>query len=290
MMRSFLFAPGSHPRRVEKALALAADAVILDLEDAVALAEKEATRAPVVTALQAPRPAAGYVRINALSTPYALRDLLAVVRGGVDGIVLPKVESAQDVVTAAWLITQVEREQSLPQGSVDLMPLIETARGIEQVSAIASASARVQRLAFGAGDFTLDLGVTWTRDEVELMPARLRLVEASRAANLEPPIDTVWIELADEAGFAASVARCKALGFQGKLCIHPAQVPVTNAAFTPDAEEVAHARRIIDAFKAAEREGLASIQIDGRFYDYPIVERCERTVALAERLVRSSGS
>ena len=276
--RSFLFAPGNHARRVEKALSLEADAVILDLEDAVAIAEKAATRAVVVEALQRPRACLGYVRVNAMTTEWCYGDLVAVVRPGVDGLILPKVESADQLKAADWLITQVEREHGLAPGTVDLIPIIETGVGVLAAAAIAGAGTRVKRIAFGAGDFTLDMGLTWSREETELLPYRSAIALASRAAGLEPPVDTVWVDLKDAEGFARSVERARALGFQGKLCIHPDQVPVVNAAFTPSDAEVAEARKIIDAFRRAEAEGLASIQVDGRFVDYPIAYQAERVL------------
>ncbi len=281
VLRSLLFAPGNHARRVEKALALDADAVILDLEDAVAVPEKPGTRRIVAGALARPRRGRGYVRVNAMSTAWSYGDLVAVVTGGVDGVVLPKAESAEQVKAADWLIAALEREQGLPVGGIDLIPIVETALGFSNLSPIAGAGTRVARLAFGAGDFCLDLGITWSRDEQELLAYRAAFVVASRAAGIEPPLDTVWVDLRDPDGFARSAARAAALGFQGKMCIHPDQVPVANTAFTPPAAEVDRARRVIAAFEQAEREGSASIQLDGQFIDYPIVERARRVVARA---------
>src|SRR5258707_9506940 len=167
LFRSILFVPGNHPRRIEKALTLAADVVILDLEDACPIAEKIATRSAVVAALQMPRRFLGYVRINALSTEFGYGDVCAVVNRGVDGIMLPKVDGPDQIKIADWLITQLERERGLSQGSIDLIPLIETGAGLAHADAIARAAARVKRLAFGAGDFTLDLGLRWSREETE---------------------------------------------------------------------------------------------------------------------------
>ena len=278
-LRSLLFAPGNHARRVEKALTLPADGVILDLEDAVANTEKLATRPLVVAAFAAPRHARLYVRVNALSTEWCYGDLVAVVRAGLDGIILPKTESADELRTADWVIRSLERERGLPAGGIDLIPIIETARGISALPAIAGAGTRARTVAFGAGDFTLDLGMVWSRDEHELLPHRAACVVACRAAGMQPPLDTVWADLRDTEGFAWSAGRAASLGFQGKMCIHPDQVLVTNAAFTPDAATVAKARRVIEAFDAAEKKGLASIQLDGQFIDYPIVQRARQVLA-----------
>ena len=287
VLRTFLFAPGNHGRRVEKALTLGADAVILDLEDAVAIAEKVATRKTVVDVLSAPRRCKGYIRVNAIGTRWCMGDLMAVVRPGVDGIVLPKVESAADLRTIDWMITNLERERGLPMGSIDLMPIIETAAGFSRLDRILAARSlkdypgpwRVKRISFGAGDFTNDVGMTWTPGEQELGDLRIRMIVASRAAGLEPPIDTVWIHLQEADALRESVLRSLRMGFQGRLCIHPDQVRVVNAIFTPSAEDAARAQKVVDAFKQAEANGLAAIQVDGVFVDYPIVYRAQRLLA-----------
>lgn len=287
VLRTFLFAPGNHPRRVEKALTLGADAVILDLEDAVAIAEKVATRKTVVDVLSAPRRCKGYIRINAIGTEWCMGDLMAVIRPGVDGIVLPKVESAADLRTIDWMIANLERERGLPIGGIDLMPIIETAAGFSRLDRILAARSlkdypgpwRVKRISFGAGDFTNDVGMTWTPGEQELGELRIRMIVASRAAGLEPPIDTVWIHLKEADALRESVLRSLRMGFQGRLCIHPDQVSVVNAIFTPTPEDAARAQRVVDAFKQAEAGGLAAIQVDGVFVDYPIVYRAQRVLA-----------
>ena len=277
-MRSLLFAPGNHARRVEKALSLAADGVILDLEDAVAVSEKAATRPVVVAAFDKPRSGKLYVRVNALGTEWCYGDITAVVRAGLDGIVLPKVEHAHELRTADWLIGALERERGLPAGAIDLIPIIETALGVSNLQGICRSGTRMKRLAFGAGDFTLDMGMVWTRSEAELLPYRSACVLESRAAGLEAPLDTVWADLRDLEGFIASARHAAALGFQGKMCIHPDQIAEANAAFSPDEATVAKARRIVEAFDKAEAEGMASIQLDGQFIDYPIVQRARRVL------------
>jgi citrate lyase subunit beta/citryl-CoA lyase len=280
-MRSLLFAPGNHARRVEKALTLAADGVILDLEDAVAVSEKVAARPAVAEAFAKPRAGKLYVRVNALTTEWCFGDIVAIVQTGLDGIILPKVEHAHELQTADWLIGNLERERGLAVGALDLIPIVETALGISNLSDICRSGTRTRRLAFGAGDFTLDMGMVWTRSEAELLPHRAACVMQSRAAGMEPPMDTVWADLRDAEGFVASARGAAALGFQGKMCIHPDQIEAANAAFTPDAAAVAQARRIMAAFEKAEAEGLASIQLDGQFIDYPIVQRARRVVGAA---------
>lgn len=277
-LRSLLFAPGNHARRVEKALSLDADAVILDLEDAVAIVEKPATRPVVAAALVRPRRGLLYVRVNASDTEFCYGDLVAVVQSGLDGIILPKVESAAGIATIDWLLAQLERDRRLPPGKLDLIPIIETARGLQQIDAILSAGTRVRRVAFGAGDFTLDVNMTWSRNETELAHARSVIVTASRAAGIEAPLDTVWVELTDPDGLEASARTALGHGFQGKMCIHPDQIAVVNRVFTPSSAEVAFAERVCAAFARAEAEGSAAIQLDGKFIDYPIVYRAQRVL------------
>jgi len=170
-----------------------------------------------------------------------------------------------------------------------VVPIIETGRGLANVRAICAAGTRVKRIAFGAGDFTLDMNITWTRSEAELLPYRTECVLASRAGGIEPPVDTVWVDLKDAEGFRQSVAAIKGLGFQGKMCIYPDQVPVVNDMLAPTAAEVEWSRRVVAAFAEAEKAGSASIQLDGKFIDYPIVYRAERVIALAERIAARRG-
>ena len=283
--RSFLFAPGNHPRRVEKALTLDADATILDLEDACPIAEKVATRSVVVAAYQKPHRGLGYVRVNAMTTEFGYGDVVAGVQRGIDGIILPKVETADEIKAIDWLVLQLERERGLTLGALDIIPIIETGKGVANVAAIASAGTRVKRVSFGAGDFTLDMNIEWSRNEEELLPYRSAVVLASRAAGIEPPLDTVWVDIKDVEGFRASVRTIKRLGFQGKMCIYPDQVPIVNEMLAPTPAEVEWSRRAVQAFKDAEEAGSASIQLDGKFIDYPIVYRAERVLAMHQRIM-----
>ena len=295
MNRSFLFAPGNHARRVEKAFTLGADAVILDLEDAVALEEKEAARKPVAAALAAPHGCRGYVRVNAMGTPFCFRDLTEVLGRGVDGVVLPKVESAADLHAIDWLIANLERERGLAVGAVELIPTIETAAGMGRIERILQArglkpysgSWRVKRVAFGAADYALDLGLTprvsAEGDEPELLYARQRVVLASRDAGVEPPLDSPWFKLKDLDGLRRSVAASRRAGFQGRMCIHPEQVGPVNEGYAPTPEEIARAERVVAAFRAAEAKGSAAIQVDGQMIDYPIVREAERVLRSAGR-------
>ena len=286
-MRSFLFAPGNRPRMLQKVGHCGADAVILDLEDAVPISEKEATREAVRDAVGAIDTCPVYIRINPLeaaagfSQPIGEADLAAIVRPGLAGIILPKAESPDDLRRADRLLQGLESQHGLTQGDIDVIPIIETALAIQRAYDIAASGTRVKRLAFGAGDFTRDIGVSWSRREIESQHARSTLVIASRAAGLEPPLDTVWVDLRDERGLVRSTRTARQLGFQGKMAIHPGQVEPINSVFSPTDAEVAHATRVVDAFAQAEAGGLASIQLDGQFIDYPIVESARRVLAMA---------
>ena len=283
MNRSFLFTPGNVARRVEKALTLDADAVIVDLEDSVAMAEKPATRNPVAAALERPRRARGYVRVNAPSTPFCYGDLVATIHARVDGVVLPKVESAADLHAIDWLIWNLERERGIAEGSIDLMPQIETAAGVHRIDRVLQARSlrpykgpwRVRRVAFGAADYAHELQLTVGPEESELAEARARVVLASRAAGLEGPIDSPWFHFKEAAGFARALERSRRCGFQGRLCVHPDQIAPVNAAYRPSDEELACAERIVAAFKQAEARGEAAVQVDGQMVDYPVAYRAQ---------------
>jgi citrate lyase subunit beta / citryl-CoA lyase len=288
MNRSFLFAPGNVARRVEKALTLDADVVIVDLEDSVAIAEKAATRKSVAAALERPRRPRGYVRVNAPSTPFCFSDLNEVVHAKVQGVVLPKVESAADLHAIDWLLWNLERERGIAEGSIDLMPQIETAAGLHRIDRVLQARSlrpykgpwRVKRAAFGAADLSHELGLSPSGDEVELAEARARVVLASRAAGLEGPIDSPWFHFKDAAGFARALERSRRGGYQGRLCVHPDQIGAVNAAYVPSSEELARAERIVAAFREAEARGEAAIQVDGEMVDYPVAYRAQALLDL----------
>ena len=295
MNRSFLFAPGNVPRRVEKALTLDADAVILDLEDSVGAADKAATRVPVAQALGRPRRGRAYVRVNAPSSAFCYRDLVETVRSGLDGLVVPKIESAADLHAVDWLVASLEREQGLAEGSIDLMPIIETASGVQRIDRILQARSlrpyrgawRVKRVAFGAADYANDLGLSPTLDEAELADARSRLVLSSRAAGMENPIDSPWFHFKEAAAFARALERSRRSGFQGRLCVHPDQIAAVNAAYLPSEAEIAAAERIVTAFREAEARGAAAIQVDGQMVDYPVAYRAQALLdAVSEAKVK----
>jgi citrate lyase subunit beta/citryl-CoA lyase len=254
--RSYLFVPGNRPERFDKALASGADAVIVDLEDAVPPDHKDAARAAVAAWLSAERPVV--VRINAIDTPWFGADVALCRRAGVAAVMLAKTERAQDLTAVGAAVPL------LP-----LIPLIESAAGIDQLRAIATAP-RVQRLAFGAIDFQLDLNMRAGFDE--LIYFRSQLVLASRLANLAAPIDSPSTLIDDPRAVEDEAQRARRLGFGAKLCIHPKQVDGVNRSFSPSAAEVAWAERVLAA--AAVSHG-AAVALDGKMVDKPVILRAQ---------------
>jgi citrate lyase subunit beta/citryl-CoA lyase len=269
---------------MEKTLEVDCDGVILDLEDAVATAEKPAARATIVEWLQRPRGRKlAYVRVNALGTPFAFDDLAAVVVPKLDGIILPKVERGAELEIADYIIASHERARGIDTGAIDLMPIIETAKGALNMYEIATAVKRVKRICFGSGDYTNDTGTTWTLNNPLADHYRAELANASRAAGIEAPLDTVWPHLDDEAGLVAESKQGRAMGYQGKMVIHPKQLEIVNRTYSASPEELAFARKISDAFEAAEKAGSSALVVDGVFVDYPVVYRARALLREAER-------
>jgi len=255
--RSYLYVPGNRPDRFDKACAAGADAVIIDLEDAVPPADKAAARAALAGWLRPDRRV--LVRVNGADTQWFADDLAACDAPGVTGIVLPKAEIVGETV------------MSLCRGrAMALLPLIETAAGMARSETVA-ATPCVQRLMFGTIDFQFELGIDGDGDE--LLAFRSRLVLASRLAGIQSPVDGPCTSWEDNELLAADSRRARRLGFGGKLCIHPKQVAAVNAAFSPSEAEVAWAHKVLEA---AEASGGAAVAVDGRMIDRPVILKAER--------------
>ncbi len=267
--RSYLFVPGNRPDRFAKACAAGADAVVLDLEDSVAPAGKEKARAAVAEWLAAARPV--MVRVNTSDSKWFQDDLRLGGTPGISGVLLPKAERAEEVRLVAEKFGV----------ATPLLPQIETARGFRNALALA-ATAPVRNLLFGSIDFQLDLGMT--AEEDELLYFRSQIVLESRLAGIEPPVDGVTTDLNAPERVRIDTLRAKRLGFSGKMCIHPKQVPIVNECFTPSAEEQAWARRVVEASACAPG---AAIAVDGKMVDRPVLARAEVILAKAAQFRRS---
>jgi citrate lyase subunit beta / citryl-CoA lyase len=285
LLRSYLFAPGNREDLLRKVLVSGADAAVLDLEDAVPADQKSQARALVAEALAAPgvapRPRV-FVRINGVATAEWEADLKAVVRPGLAGIRMPKVESASEVHRVDTVLGRLEAERGLGVSTVQLTLAIESAQGVEAAVELARASARVRNLCFGAADFAADVGADPSEDERETLFARSRLVLASRVARLDPPIAPVHTRIDDDEGLRASCEAARRLGFFGRSCVHPRQVPLVNAAFQPDDAAVARARSIVNAFERASRAGSGATTLRGEFVDQAVLRRARGVLAIAE--------
>jgi len=291
-LRSLLFAPGNHARRLEKVGQFGSDAIVLDLEDAVANAEKIAARASTRAALPTYRETVVIVRVNGAHTGLTEGDVDAVVCPELDCVMVPKVENAETLATLDELVGRLERERGIAEGQVRFLPLIETATGLVRCEEIASsAPERVVTLMFGLGDFSVDIGVDLTREAMELLYARSRLVVAARAAGMPSPIDGPYPDIHDIDGLVGNTHLSRRLGFQGRVVVYPAQVePVQRAYSELSQEELDQAKRVVEAFEEAEAAGVASIQVDGRFIDYPLYYRARHRLRLHEALVARSAT
>jgi citrate lyase subunit beta/citryl-CoA lyase len=262
--RSYLFVPGDRPDRFEKARQSGADAVIVDLEDAVQKANKDVAREAVAAWLSPARPV--YVRINGAGTTWFERDLAVVGSPGVLGVVLPKAERPEQVAQVA------DRRA----GEARVLPLLETALGVWNARELVQAP-RVERLAFGSVDFQLDTGIGGEQEE--LIYARSRLVLASRVASIVPPLDGVTMAFDDLTRLRDDVERARRLGFGGKLGIHPKQVDLIKSGFAPSEAEQAWVRRILEV---VESTTAGAFRLDGELVDRPVIERARAILAQAE--------
>lgn len=287
VLRSLLFVPGHRHDMIPKAAGSGADAIILDLEDAVAPGEKPAGRRIVAESLDgalagASQGLAVFVRVNGLDSGLTDEDLLRAARPRLDGICLPKCGAPADVQAMAARLLVTEDRLGIPRGRLRLLVLVETARGVLEAAAIARESARICGIVFGAEDFTADAGLVRTREGAELAAARTAVSVAAHAAGVEP-IDGIFADFRDEAGLVADTAEARRLGYTGKTLIHPTQIAPVHRVFAPAPDEVAKARRIVDAFERATTEESGVVVVDGAMVDRPVVLRAQRLLARAER-------
>jgi citrate lyase subunit beta/citryl-CoA lyase len=266
---------------VRKLPSLGADAVAIDLEDAVTNDRKVDARDDVVSVLGDFATTRTYVRVNHPSTGLTTGDIAAVVHPHLDGIVLPKVESPEEVAGADADLAAAERADGMEVGRTKILVLIESALGVHRAIEILEASDRVETAIFGYVDFMLDIGIDaiGTSDNTEeLLYARSSLVVAARVAGRRAPLDGPFIDIDDSERFLRQCRQGRALGYAGKMLIHPSQVELTHEGFRPGAVEVEQAARVVARFEQAEAEGSAAIVVDGRLVDYPVAMRARRIV------------
>ena len=284
LRRAMMFVPGNNPGMLQNAGIYRADTLILDLEDSVAVTEKDAARDLVYQALTTiSYPCEVGVRINHISTPYGRDDLEAVLPAKPDLIRLPKAESAEEIKEIDAIITAAEEKYGFPAGSIRMMAAIETAKGLRQAYEIATASPRMEALAIGGEEFLADLKTSRTSHGGELAVARGQLVLAARAAGIQV-IDSVFSDICDEQGFIDETTRIKEMGFDGKSVVNPRQIQLIYQIFAPSEKQIDHAERVIAAYQEALRKNSGVISLNGKMIDTPVVLRAERTLAYAAAL------
>lgn len=273
---------------LDKALGFGPDAYVPDLEDSVPDAEKSNARQ--ITAGYLPKLAARGIpvipRVNSLGTGWLEEDLAAVTGPSIYGISVGKIETVEDIEFIAEIITGLERRAGLETGRIRLIPWIETALAVVHCYRICRASPRIVAVAFGAEDFTDDMGIERTEDESEVACARSSVCIAARAAGLDA-LDTPFFRFRDPYGLEVNVQAARQLGFKGKFAIHPDQIDPINSLFAPSEEEIRYARRVIAAYEEAERAGRGSTSLDGRVVDVPVVKRAQSMLAQADARFKS---
>jgi len=281
LRRTRLYLPGNTPKFFINAGLHQPDAVILDLEDSVPPSEKDSARILVRNALRAVNffAAEKMVRVNSL--PQGLEDVRFIAEHGVQTILIPKVESAEEVRAIDHVLQNPKGLQD-PSGS-NLIPIIESAKGVLNAYAIATASPRVVALSIGLEDYATDIGAQRTKEGKESFWARSMIVNAARAAGIQP-LASVFSDMEDEAGLRTFVEDSKALGFEGIGCLHPRQVKIAHEMFAPKQEDVEKAKRIVSAFDEAQAKGIGAISVEGKMVDAPIVERARKVLRLAQIL------
>lgn len=285
MRRSMLFLPGNTPNIIVNGEILGADAVILDLEDAVAPSEKDSARILVRNAIQY----MGFgrceviVRINSIDTDFWTRDLDAIIPVRPSMIMPPKTSCAEDVKQVDAYITMLEEKLGMERNTVGLIPLIETALGVENAFQIASASERVKAIFLGGEDLTADLHCKRTKEGGEISYARARMVMAARAAGVEV-YDTPFTDVNDDEGIYVDAQYAKSLGFTGKASISPRHVNAINEVFSPSQKDIDYAYEVMEVIRVGKEQGKGAVALRGKMIDAPIVARAQQTIAMAEAL------
>lgn len=287
VLRSLLFIPGNRPDMLTKAAPLRPDALVPDMEDSVPEDEKANAR-QITASFVAPLAQGGVPvipRVNALETGLLEADLAAVVGPHIYGVSVGKIYTPQDVDTISTILARLEQQAGVAVGHTKLVLWMETAMALVHAYAICTASPRIVGVGFGGEDFTNDMGIERTTDDSEVAVPRSLMCIAARAANVLA-LDTPYFLFRDPEGLSANALASKKIGFKGKFAIHPAQVDIINATFSPSAAEIAQAQRIVAAFEEAERTGKGSTSLDGKVVDVPVVKRARALLDVADSLQR----
>ncbi len=288
LLRSWMFVPGHRQRMIDKAMGLNVDAIMLDIEDGVAPGEKESARTLIGEALGRERPPnspARFVRINDIGHARMDADLKAVLRKGLNGLVLPKVDTPEEVLKVEAILKKREPELGMSAGAVRLLVAIESPKGLLNAPSIAACSPRVIGLMFGAEDFGRELGLPTSREAEarDMIYARSAMVVAAASAHVQS-VDGVWVDLKDTEGLWGFARQSRRLGFSGMSLIHPSQIDPINSVFSPTPEEIDYANQVVKAYEEAVARGDGSISFGGQLIDRPIVERARRTLEMARML------
>ena len=281
LRRSMLFMPGNNPGMLQTAQVFGADSVILDLEDAVSLGEKDAARVLIKGALET----FDYgtteivIRINPFSTPYALEDIDVMARLKPNAILLPKA-TPEDMKKLDEMLDKIEKEEGFENGVIRIHALVETTYGVETVFETIKSSNRVDSVCLGGEDLAVDLGIERTKDSEELFYARTKIINACKALKVDA-IDTPFTDTNDEEGLLADTKHAKKLGFSGKLSINPRQIDTIHKVYSPTQAEISWAKRVIYAKEEAEKEGLGVFSLEGKMIDLPIINRALNTLNTA---------
>ncbi len=282
LRRSMMFVPGNNPGMIRDAHIYAADSIMFDLEDSVAITEKDAARFLIYQALSTLKFGKKeiVVRINDLNSGLGIKDLEAIVRAGVHVVRLPKTDSAQDVIDCEREIERIEKEAGIPVGTTGMMAAIESANGVLNAKEIAHASQRLIGIALGAEDYVTDLKTTRS-DGIELLFARSMLLNAARSAGIDA-LDTVYSDVNNEEGFIEEATLIKKLGFDGKSVINPRQIEPLHKIFMPSEKDLAKAQAIMEAIREANARGSGVASLNGKMIDKPVVIRAQRMLDLAQ--------
>jgi citrate lyase subunit beta / citryl-CoA lyase len=284
LRRTMLFMPGNNPGMLLNAGILGADSVILDLEDAVSLTEKDSARILVREAIKNIDYSSVevVVRVNPMDSEFGAEDVQVITRVKPDALLVPKADE-EAIRIVDMMINKVETEEGFEEGSVKIIPLVETAFGLENVYSIIKASKRVTAILLGGEDLTADLGIKRTKEGEEIFYARNKVATACKALKVDS-IDTPFTDTNDYEGLAKDTAKAKSLGMTGKAAINPRQIDTIHSVFAPSEADIKHALKILDAMEEAKQEGKGVFSIDGKMVDAPIINRALNTVELARRL------